>query len=130
MAGSGVKPSSDSALRDASSDSARARISLVASKALTAESAESLADASDALTASTELGRRRGGEEREREQEAVHDDNGLRAPRRAGERRRIRWTRRKRRLRTPGCNNENGSGVVMVACERRRDEFFARSAKD
>ena len=54
MAGSGVKPSSDSALRDASSDSARSRISLVASKALTAESAESLADASDALTASTE----------------------------------------------------------------------------
>ena len=54
LAGSGVKPSSDSALRDASSDSARARISLVASKALTAESAESLADASDALTASTE----------------------------------------------------------------------------
>ena len=45
MAGSGVKPSSDSALRDASYDSARSRISLVASKALTAESAESLADA-------------------------------------------------------------------------------------
>ena len=45
LAGSGVKPSSDSALRDASSDSARSSISLVASKALTAESAESLADA-------------------------------------------------------------------------------------
>ena len=46
--------SSATASRDAWSDSARARISLVAFKALTAESAESLADASDALTASTE----------------------------------------------------------------------------
>ena len=45
LAGSGVKPSSDSALRDASSDSARARISSVASKALLAEAAESEADA-------------------------------------------------------------------------------------
>ena len=46
--------SSGTASRDASIDSARARISLVASKALVAEAAESLADASDALTASTE----------------------------------------------------------------------------
>ena len=46
-----MKPSSDSALRDASSDSARARISLVASKALLAEAAESEADAQIALKA-------------------------------------------------------------------------------
>ena len=43
--------SSGTASRDALSDSARARISLVASKALTAESAESLADAYDARDA-------------------------------------------------------------------------------
>ena len=51
MSESAFLASSGTASRDASIDSARARISLVASKALTAESAESLADASDALTA-------------------------------------------------------------------------------
>ena len=57
-----MRPSSDAAFlassgtasRDASSDSARARISLVASKALVAEAAESEADFSEAFTASTE----------------------------------------------------------------------------
>ena len=49
MAGSGVKPSSDSALRDASSDSARARISLVASKAIAEASTEDAAVFSRAL---------------------------------------------------------------------------------
>ena len=39
-------------MAESSSDCARARMSLVASKALVAESAESLADASEALTAS------------------------------------------------------------------------------
>ena len=53
MAGSGVKPSSDSALRDASSDSARARISLVASKAIAEASTEDAAVFSEATTAST-----------------------------------------------------------------------------
>ena len=57
MAGSGVKPSSESAfLAESSSDSARARISLVASKALTAAAAESEADFY------VEECRRRGGE--------------------------------------------------------------------
>ena len=60
MAGSGVKPSSDSALRDASSDSARARISSVASKALLAEAAESEADASEALGQMRTIGARGG----------------------------------------------------------------------
>ena len=53
LAGSGVKPSSDSALRDASYDSARSRISLVASKAIAEASTDEAAVFSEATTAST-----------------------------------------------------------------------------